>query len=84
MNVRFEWLEWVVPGRSCRPAYDTAVGGLSRMTSDEEGNGPSSAFAGLTGLLPGIVSSAVPLVGTVGDSASRIWRSTCEVSHVSK
>jgi hypothetical protein len=72
-----------VPGRSCLEAYERAVGGRSRVTFDRGGNGPSRALAGLTGLLPGIGSNAVPRVGTIGVSASRSWKSTFEVSQES-
>jgi hypothetical protein len=56
-------------------------GGNVAVPSSKTGNGPSS---GLAGRLPGIVSSVVPLLGTVGDIASLMLTSTLEVSHESK
>jgi hypothetical protein len=88
MNVRFEYVDCAVGGRSWR---ERAVVGLSRMeeAGDAENgggsrNGPSRAFAGLAGLDPGIVSSVRPRLGMVGDRASRIEGSTLDVSQLSK
>lgn len=46
--------------------------------------GPSRGFPGLDGLDPGMVSRVLPLVGIVGVNASRNWRSTFDVSQLSK
>lgn len=68
---------------------EAAVGGRSRIgvyldgNSSAVWNGPSRAFAGLAGRLPGIVSNAVPLLGATGDETSRNGNSTCDVSHES-
>lgn len=70
----------VVGLRVCCDVVESEVSGRS----DTAGNGPSSASAGDTGRLPGIVSSVRPLVGADCMTVSRAWGSTFDVSHVSK
>jgi hypothetical protein len=81
VKLRREWTEKDVDGRSSLDEAERAVCGRS-------GKGPSRARAGLTGRLPGIVSSVVPLLGMAdGDGAisvSLIWVSAIEISHESK
>ena len=90
MNVRLVYVDVdvAVAGRSCRDVHDAAVCGRSSIIGDDSllgaGKGPFRAFAGLAGLLPGIVSNVVPLLGTTGVIASLNFISTWDVSQESK
>jgi hypothetical protein len=97
--LRFEVMENAVGGRwICESTErdESDVGGRSvnrsldgnecndGCDSERPGKGPSSALAGLTGRLPGIGSSAVPLVGTARCTVSLNCWSMLEVSQLSK
>lgn len=68
-----EFCECAVDGRS--PEL-----GNGALSASIVGNGPSRAFAGLAGRLPGMVSSVVPLLGI---TASVVVRSICDMSQES-
>ena len=67
------------------PQLSTAVAASDEVAWGESGRkGPSSALAGDSGLLPGIVSRPDLVTGGVDRNVVRTSRVTLEVSHLSK